>query len=321
MRKLGRIRAGNESGISLVEIMVALALASGVLMALALATIGGVKGTLLSRQNQLAGDMVNQGLERVRALDFADVSMVSTDPSISTDPRISLGKFDPGTGTAEGLIYAPVGTLNPHKTTETHNSQSYDVWRYVTQPSGLAAGTRRLTVVVTWSSQGRTHERQASTFVTATRRGLPLPRFLLAFSSPSSQSKGVGTTVSYGLRLKNYGARDAWNITSAAGTWSYVVDTNKNGLLDATETTALTDSDADGVLDTGPVEVNSEVFVVASETVAGPVGATYSYSWTFRSIAFEIFSISAGLLIKKRNCSTKYSTSGLALIAAISVSS
>ncbi len=285
MRIPGRLRAADDSGVTLVEVMFALVIATGVLLSLGLATIAGVRGTLLARQNQLAGDMVNQAIERVRALDFADVAMVTGDPSLSSDPRINASKFDPGTGTAETLVFASVGTLNPHTTLDTRNNTEFRVSRYVTQPAGLTTGTRRLTVVVTWASPEGVRERSASTFVTATRRGLPLPRFLLQFSSSSAQNKGAGTTVSYGLRLKNYGARDSWNIEGPAGTWSYVVDADRDGVLDATETTALTDTNADGIIDSGFIETDGELFLLASTTAPNTVGSTYSYAWTFRSIA------------------------------------
>ncbi len=285
MRVPGRLRSYDDAGMTLVEIMFALVIATGVLLALALATIAGVRGTLLARQNQLAADMVNQSIEKVRALDFADVSLVTGDPTLSGDARIVGGKFDPGTGTAETVIFVSVGTLNPHITSETRNGTTYSLARYVTQPAGLTTGTRRVTSVVTWQAQGKTHVRTSSTFVTATRRGLPLPRFLLQFSSASAQSKGSGTTATFGLRLKNYGARDAWNITGPAGTWSYVVDDDRDGTLDVGETTAVTDSDSDGKLDTGFVEVNKEVFLLASTTVPGSVGSTFPYAWTFRSVA------------------------------------
>jgi hypothetical protein len=272
--------------VTLVEIMVALTIASGVFLALGMATIAGVKGTLLARQNQLAADMVNQAIERVRALDFADVANVSGDAGLAADPRISGGKFDPGTGTAEDLVLASVGTLNPHTYTETRNGTTFTISRYVTEPDGISTGTRRLTVVVTWPVGTEIKERSTSTFVTATRRGLPLPRFLLQFRSPSVQTPGAGTTVAYGLRLKNYGARDAWNIVGpTSGTWTYVVDTDKDGVLDASETTALTDTNADGTVDTGAIEVNGEVFILASTTAGTTVGSVTNVSWTFTSIA------------------------------------
>lgn len=279
----GRMRG--DDGVTLVEIMVALTIASGVFLALGLAAIAGVKGTLAARQNQLAGDMMNQAIERARALDFADVAMVTGDPTLAGDPRIDSDTFDPGTGVAEDLVFASVGTLNPHVTTETHNSTTYTIWRYVTQPAGISSGTRRLTVVVTWEVGDETKVRSTSTFVTATRRGLPLPRFLLQYSSPSVQTKGTGTVVTYGLRLKNYGARDAWNITGPSGTWSYVVDSDKDGVLDPTEVTSLTDTSADGTLDTGNVEVNGEVWVLASRTVTGSPGDTTAVAFTFKSVA------------------------------------
>jgi type II secretory pathway pseudopilin PulG len=285
MRIPGRLATADDSGVTLVEIMIALVIATGVLLSLALATIAGVRGTLLARQNQLAGDMVNQAIERVRALDFADVAMVTGDPTLSSDPRISGTSFDPGTGIAENLVFASVGTLNPHVTTETRNSTEFTISRYVTQPAGLSTGTRRLTVVVSWTSADGVRERTASTFVTATRRGLPLPRFLLQFSSASAQSRGAGTTVAYGLRLKNYGARDAWTIQGPAGTWDYVIDADRDGVLDASETTALTDTNADGVLDTGFVATDQELFLLASTEVPNSVGSSYAYSWTFESIA------------------------------------
>lgn len=301
MRISVRARTADDSGVTLVEVLVALTIASGVFLSLAFVSIAGVKGLLLARQTQLAGDMLNQAVEKVRALDFSDVALVTGDTTLASDPRIVSGTFDPGTG-AEPVVYVGTGTLSPHAMTETHNNTTYQLYEYITQPAGLP-GTRRLTVVVTWTSQGNTHSRQESTMVTATRRGLPLPRFLLAFSSPSALSRGAYTYATYGMRLKNYGARDSWNIAGPSGTWSYVVDTNKDGVLQSTETTALADTNGDGIIDTGPIETNAELFILATTKTSDDVGTGQTFTWKFTSVAQPLASSASQQLTGTLNVS------------------
>ena len=119
---------------------------------------------------------------------------------------------------------------------------------------------KRYTVVATWTSYGQTHERVVSTLLTETQRGLPLPRYSVAATSPQTQTKNPSTVLTWGFQVINRGARDTFNISASTGTWDYYVDANCNGGLDAGETTALTNTDSatgNTAPDTGQIEPNN----------------------------------------------------------------
>jgi len=276
-----------DAGFTVVEVVVAITIAGFVFLSMGLATIAAMKGTLTARQSQLAVDMATQGLERVRALGYADVTLVTGDSTLGVDPRIVSGdRFDPGTGTAEALVLSSVGTLDPHLEVVAKNSVDYSMWTYITVPAGATTDVKRATVVVTWPQGGQIREKRVSTLVTQTRRGLPLPRFQFTTVSAASVTQGPSTQVVYGFRIKNYGARDAWNISTASGlTWTYYLDADKDGALDASETTELADSDANGAKDTGAVAVNGERYFLAVATAPGTVGGPTTHSFTLTSAA------------------------------------
>jgi prepilin-type N-terminal cleavage/methylation domain-containing protein len=289
-RSLLRLRRGDD-GFTLIETMAALVIAGIVFSGLAGTTIAALRGTLVARQNQMASDMAVQALEKLRAADFVNLAHSTIDSTIGSDARISGGKFNPGTGTAETLVYLPDGvggSVNPHTTVESKSSVDYRISRYVTVPNGYGTGSRRVTVVVEWTVKGATRTQQQSTIVTETRRGLPLPRFLFSSTTATSLNKGVSTVVDFGFKLHNYGARDTWNLTSPSGpsgsSWTYFFDNNGDGVLGALDTTQLTDTDGDGVVDTGPVEVNRDVYFIA-QTTAPSTLTTWNGTLTVRSSA------------------------------------
>ena len=276
-----------DAGFTVVEVIVAITIAGFVFLSMGLATIAAMKGTLTARQNQLAVDLGTQALERVRALDYADVTLVTGDSTLSGDPRVVSGsRFDPGTGTAEDLVLSSVGTLNPHQEIVSKNSVDYSIWAYVTEPDGVSTEVRRVTIVVTWPQGGKTRSKSVSTLVTQTRRGLPLPRFQFTTVSASALTLGPSTEVVYGFRVKNYGARDAWNLATTSGlTWTFYLDADKDGVLDGSETTQLADSDANGAKDTGAIAVNGEQYFLAVATAPGTVGGPTTHTFTLTSAA------------------------------------
>ena len=275
-RLRSRLSGRHDAGFTLIETVIALSIAAFVFMALAAATMMALKGGLTARQNQMAVDMANQRLETIRALGFINVAHSDTDGTLSSDPRISSDTFDPGTGTAEPLIYLPSGVsspLSPHITTEQRDATEYTLFTYVTAPAGYATDTRRVTIVVEWSVGGQVSTQQISTLVTDTRRGLPLPRFVFEPTSSTSITRGPSTQVVYGFKVHNYGARDSWNINGPTGmTWTYYRDLNGDGVKDATDVIALTDTTGDGTVDTGPVEVNADNYFLAVATAPGSTG-------------------------------------------------
>lgn len=276
-RLRSRISEPRDAGFTLIETVIALSIAAFVFMSLAAATMMALKGGLNARQNQMAADMIVQSTEKVRALDFINTAHTTLDGTISGSPHVSGGKFDPGTGVAEDLIFLPTGydgPLNPHMTQETYDATQYTIYRYVTAPAGYTTDTRRLTVIVEWTVQGQTKSQQNSTLLTETRRGLPLPRFLFSASSGTARTQGPGTEVVYGFKLHNYGARDTWNLDATGfGAFTYYKDLDADGAKGTLDTIALTDTDADGRPDTGPVEVDADAFFLAVATAPNSEGS------------------------------------------------
>src|SRR6185437_3762511 len=94
--------------------------------------------------------------------------------------ELGVKYYDPdGTGpiVREKIVTAIGGVVKPHVNVVTRNNTRYTVARYVTDPGDTTGKYRRVTVVADWVSGKKTHSRRSSTFVTLTRRGLPLPNF------------------------------------------------------------------------------------------------------------------------------------------------
>jgi Tfp pilus assembly protein PilV len=292
MRLLRRARCDGdrEDGFTLVEAVVALLIATIMFTGLAAVLISTLRAGVFARENQQAGDVVNRQLEYLRSLPFSSLTMATSDTTLNTasDPALtSTGGvlyFNPGTGT-EKLAAFSVGAITAHMTTPAAvNGTKYTLSTYVTCPAesptcvnGTGVQDRRLTIVAKWSSYGRTHTRQVSSIVTKTKRGLPLPYF--KFGKAIKVDANIGGQIVVPTTLTNLGARDAWNLTLSSGTgWVWWWDKDSSGSVttgDVKMTGSISyDFDANGVLDTGPVESGQSMAMVAvRDATAADVGA------------------------------------------------
>lgn len=284
-----------DEGFSLVEAIVALAIATAVFTALAFALIGAAKSALLSQQNQQAGDVMNKAVEDARALPYQSLALRPSDldvgevriPALSTPPVSYNPTNDTTSGAgAEPLVTDINGGIATHATQETQNGGTFTVRRYVTVPSDASGAVyKRLTVVVTWSSLGKERRRTYSTLVAESKRGLPLPDFKFTNTASLAQCRNPGSSVAYSFNVKNNGARDAWNLTTlpASPAWSFYEDTNGNDVYDAGTDVAL--PVLAGVPSTGLMEPTSTrdffgVLVLADATTTPP---PYTLSTVFRA--------------------------------------
>jgi prepilin-type N-terminal cleavage/methylation domain-containing protein len=301
----GRLLLRGDDGFTLMEAIVALAIAVIIFMALSFAMIGGAHEVLLAQQNQQAGDVVNQVVEQARSLGYDNLVMQNSDLANALDPigsAVSSCKCynpttDGTTGSFEPLATAPVGTVNPHAKTTTLNGLGYKVREYVTTPTdGAGATYKRLTVVVSWKALGRTHNRTYSTFVSATKRGLPLPsfKFTPAQGSGLTACANPGSGITYSFTVKNNGARDQWLISSsqstpaAALTWNYYIDANNNGIFDSASDTPLTTDAVSGLPSTGLLDPNGTLTFFATSTAPAAPG-TVQVSFTATSDAIQTY--------------------------------
>ena len=267
-----RTRAqGGDEGFTLVEAVVALLVLALIFTALAAVSVSAIRASLFSRQNQQAGDLIGQRIEQLRPLSLDKLANVSAD--LTGDPRVQncsgapCVNIDGASGTSlENLVLDSAGAVTPHITTvqsSTTNNTSYTLATYVTVPSGQDPHyQRRVTVFATWTNTSGTHTRSDSTIISYGKRGLPLPYFKFVPMGPTSSTVNPGARIHFGFTLINQGAPDHWNITasdSAGHSWTFVFDDGSKTYSSASDTTALTDTTSDGIIDTGLVQPGTSV--------------------------------------------------------------
>ena len=299
---LGRLRqramtGDPDRGFTLIESVVALMIATVVFTALAASTFSAFRVSVLARQNQQAADFLSQRVEQLRLLDFASVGTPSTDATLASDSYLSncagVKCIDPGTGTKEKLVLIDGGSVSPHVTTvnsTTANKTVYTLYTYVTDPADGYAGAsyyRRVTVVARWTAYGSSHARRVSTMFTYDTRGLPLPSFKFTPIGSTTQTLSPGSQLVYGMQVFNQGAPDRWNITkSDANSWTYYLDDGDGVYEPGVDTTLMTDTTGDGIIDTGRLDPNTTVKFWAVRTISvATADGTYANTFTATSYA------------------------------------
>ncbi len=295
-----RRQLSDDGGFTLVEQVVALMIAAIVFTAAAYALIGGLKQSSFAQQNQQSADMLNQAVEKARALSYDQLAMVPAD--LPTNDSLNTGTcncYNPATGGKSGtgvesLALAAAGSLSPHVVTVVQNSVTYTLRQYVTLPAdAIGAAYKRLTVVATWTSQGKPHTRTSSTLVAPTQRGLPLPDFKFTATSPVGQCANPSSTLVYSFLLKNNGARDAWAIqtttsSASAPTWSYYLDVDADGVYTSGTDTSLGTDPASGLPYTGLLEPTTSARVLAVAPVPSSGSNPPPYTWNITFTATSV---------------------------------
>lgn len=292
-------RRHEADGFTLIELIVALAIATVVFSAMAAAGLAGVRASTVARQNQQSVDVLNRAVEEARARSYTSLAMVSSDLQVNDDAISTGGTPEytvPNVGTEEVWL-DDTGAINPHvETADTVGTIEYTTRTYVTVPDGYTLDTagqpdqKRLTVVVSWQAYGQERERVISTLLTETTRGLPLPRYGVTPTSPTTQIKNPGSTLTWGFQVINRGARDTFNIAASSGTWIFRVDNDCNGVRDVADTDELSNTDAalgNTQPDTGPLEPNNypPFCVIASRTIPTTEIGTSTVTFTLTSSA------------------------------------
>lgn len=290
-------RRHEADGFSLIELVVALTIATVIFSAMAAAAFAGVRASVVARQNQQAIDVLNQVVEESRATSFSSLAMVTSDLPVN-DTAITTG-VDPlytvpnGIG-VEDVWAGATGSVSPHVAAVTRGGITYTVKTYVTTPDSSnldtagQPGEKRLTVVLNWTSYGQPHTRAISTLMTETTRGLPLPRYGVTPTSVTGTTINPSTTLTWGFQVVNRGARDTFNLSASAGTWVYYQDTDCDGTRDIGEDATLSNTDSalgDVRPDTGKLEPNNNppYCITAQRSVpAGEIG-TSSVTFNFQS--------------------------------------
>lgn len=292
----------NEAGISLIEMVVAIGLAALLLVAGLAGLTNLMITTAVARQNQASVEVLEQTLETVRGASYAATAMVEAD--LAGDTAITRTGTSPDflywfdhdddSGTPdERIVVAAGGTVNPHIVTMDRNNTDYTISTYVTDPPDTTGDYRRVTVRAEWGDPA--HRRQATTFVTETRRGLPLPKF--RFGDPITVTVTAGNTLVLPATLTNRGARDSFDLTSTTApavgwTFTWHPDTNGNGAVDAGEN-AFT---ATGPMETDQVMRLLLVAAVPSTEATATKVVTLKATSVAQSAVFETFNDTVNVL-------------------------
>jgi type II secretory pathway pseudopilin PulG len=272
-----RLPVRDDSGFSLLEAVIALVVATSAFAAMAAGTMSAIRATMMARESQQAADFMGAQLEAYRNLDFGSVANDAAQLSASGDPLLTNCSgntcFDPGTGVPE-RVYTATGAGVPYNTTVTatqSNNTQYKVHSFVTAPNWAQRSYyRRVTVVVTWQDgkNGTTHTRRDSTIITYTQRGLPLPVFKVTPIGAVSKSVNPGATAVFGFTVTNQGAPDRFNLSeNDAYTWNWYLDDGDGAYDPTTDTTVMTDTDGDGIIDTGKLDPNGTIKVWMVRTI------------------------------------------------------
>ena len=282
-----------DAGFTLLEAVVALMIATISFTALAAAGLTAIRGTTIARTNQQSADLLAKQIETVRSYDYDSATHDPTDPTLAGDSAITNcggdSCYDPGTG-PETLAIADDGLVNPHRQTlpraAANNYVDYTITTYVTTPvDSTGADYRRVTVTISWTQYGKTRTRTMSTIITYNERGLPLPVYKVTAIGATTQTVNPTAQVAYGFTVQNQGAPDRFSIApSGSDSWSYFKDNGDGAWDPSTDTAAVTDTDADGTVDTDRMDPSSSLTFWMVRTV-GPVTGTTTTTVTFTSVA------------------------------------
>ena len=240
-----RLRNADDSGFTLVEVMVAMMVFATIATALGYTAMGALRASNMSRAEQQAIDFGTQKLEDLRAIDYASLGHdlatdTAADPRITscTSPKDTARKCaswtDPTSGSTheEYLVDGALASHSEVADTTLSNSSTYTISYYVTQPAeasvnyiGAGLDFKRVTIVSTWTNGSTQRERTTSSLVTLTTRGLPVPTFKLIPQNDNC-TVTLGAACVYEIELTNQGAPDSFDlsISDTGRTWSYFRD-------------------------------------------------------------------------------------------------
>lgn len=160
---------GDDSGFTILEVVIALTIFALVMIGLATSTAVGLRLVGASNGRQLASQLATRELELLRQENYDDVALLTTD-ALSVDPgTLDDPNLDPvaqtflvpdGPTTPEALVLSLNGVVTPRVTTETIEGFKFSIRRYVTWVDDPAiAGTqdyKRVTVAVQWTAKAVT---------------------------------------------------------------------------------------------------------------------------------------------------------------------
>ncbi|MDP3711963.1 MAG: hypothetical protein Q8R60_05705 [Mycobacteriales bacterium] len=277
----------SDDGFSLVEVIVAMMLAVGMMTALAGNLVSALHAAAYARHVQSAGDLLMKEIEELRALPWAALGHASTD--LGTDPSLVL---------QSGVLTAPVlaarepvvvlatgaGVAQHVRPVALPPAIRATVSSYVTSPPGCLC--RRVQVAIAWSERNKAKSRSTSTLVySAAPVGRTSGAFVLGASTLTVPDAPRGTAAPVGVLLSNDGQQQPFRLTAnvvrgvTVLPWaiSWYADPNRNGRVDLGELrldTALPGTGALDLVGSGTTVPVTAVVAVPPSTSTGDVTVT-----------------------------------------------
>lgn len=263
-RKRRRVRGlvrSDQSGFSLIEILIAMGLFSIVAMFTLGSLASGLNGVLLAKRREVATQEGNKLLEVARSMSYTDVGLVAspTDPTMTTaqDPALvtngSVLSFSVN-GVLEPIIWATnqaAHPFNPHKSVINRGSTQLTRYIYVsgvdTSGDGVA-DIKRVTVRVQWRGDGTPrNEIRAQTLINESGIGPSVPgsggTITSGLTPLTSTSFSSGGSLSITSPLLGLGAPLRMNLPSSDGSSTFRAVSNTNC------TTKSADLEVDNLVD------------------------------------------------------------------------
>ena len=283
----------DESGFSLIEVVLAVGLLATIVSTLAHGMIDGLSVVTFARQRDIATSLANEALEQVRALPFSEVVMGNDDLAAGTDPLIT------STGSGASLAYQFRGRtisrtavtsrppLVPHQTTVAPEptGTTYVTSVYVTADPTGAASSVLVTVRVTWDHAARQGVASVVEIETLLREYRCTAQAGARPCEPYWFSAGDVTQPIMRVQGSVYG-RDNIDMTLLLGSVSSHSTTEQYTVTDSTGIEPGTAGSADGVAPTeaGSASVTAtaddSVATTSIDVYAGPPNATSSSQTT-----------------------------------------
>ena len=183
-----RIRLGDEAGIGLVEVIMAIFILAVALLALGSVSITSLASLRDTRDREQATNAASAAIEDVRSRDYSDIVHAAGDVDPTrlppgADPSVADAECFGLTAPGERIVYDTVGTPVPFERT-AGDGGAITVHTIVTYEGADCPGTersslKRVTVIASWTDGPNRPVVIQETQVTAVARGLPVPRFEL----------------------------------------------------------------------------------------------------------------------------------------------
>lgn len=211
----------DESGMTLIEVMVAIFVLSVAILAMAATASSSLVQIRTSRDRQFATAAAAAALEQARSYEFNELGHVgdpSTCNTFAGDPNVDTATctFRHNSAAApETLVHVSGGKIDPYVTQPQANVtvRTYVTWYDDPEDPGVQ-DAKRVTAFVQFGDPDRQAFVRQSTLVSEARRGLPVPDFSITPTNPGPDASDWSC---FTHTLMNHGGDDRYDFQIVGG--------------------------------------------------------------------------------------------------------